>query len=61
MLRLPNFLTVATPHDKIFKSLEDIEDKQLANWLRSEITFIIAERDEIKRQFDELKVILRET
>ena len=60
-MRLPNFLTVSTPQDKIFKALEDIEDKQLANWIRSEITLIIAERDEIKRQFDELKVILRET
>ena len=60
-MRLPNFLTVSTPQDKIFEALEDIEDKQLANWLRSEITLIIAERDEIKRQFDELKVILRET
>jgi len=60
-MKLSNFPTVATPHDKIFKALEDIEDKQLANWLRSEIILIIAERDEMKRQFDELKVILRET
>ena len=56
-----NFLTVVTPLDKIFEALENIEDKQLANWLRSEINLIIAERDEIKRKFDELKVILRET
>ncbi len=60
-MRLPNFLTVSTPKDKIFEALENIEDKQLANWLRAEITLIIAERDEIKQQFDELKVILRET
>ena len=49
------------PQNKIFVALEDIEDRQLASWLRTEITLIIAERDEIKKQFDELKVILRET
>ena len=52
---------MATSQDKIFEALTDIEDRQLANWLRAEITLIIEERDEIKQQFDELKVILRET
>ena len=57
-----------TPQNKIFKALEEIEDKQLANYIRTEVTLLkaelslaIVERDKMKKEFDELKVILRET
>ena len=59
---------MANPQDKIFKALEDIEDKQLANYIRAEIDLLkaelylaIEERDKMQKKFDELKVILRET
>ena len=31
---------MATPQDKIFEALEDIEDRQLSNWLHAEITML---------------------
>ena len=61
-------MTTPHPQDKIIEALEDMEDKQLANYIRAEIDFLIAElclaieeRDKIQKKFDELKVILRET
>ena len=51
-----NFINVATPQDNIIEALE-VEIIRL----KTELDQTIDERDDIKKRFDELKVILRET
>ena len=51
-----NLLAVATSQDNIIEALEAEIIK-----LKTQLSATIAERDEVKKKFDELKVILRET
>ena len=47
---------MSTPQDRIIEALE----AEIIR-LKAELAVVIGQRDEIKNNFDELKVILRET
>ena len=51
---------MATPQDKIFKALEDIEDKQLANYIRVELALLKAELSDAEDRIAEMKERLSE-
>ena len=56
---------MTTPQDKIFEALEEIDDEQLANWLRAEITMLkndLAQAEDrlskMREKFDEMAIKL---
>ena len=46
---------MATPQNKIFEALEDIEDRQLSNWLRSEITMLKTQLSDTEEKYQKMR------